>query len=146
MDLGLDFNNYDIKDCYEGRYKEKYQFMMLGYDLIDTEKIGKPNMRLYLFLRRYVRKVKSDKDPLDIFTKYYAERDLLATSWTMEKLAERLKVSKSTIEKWVRELVRDGALTIEKVTNPMSGRQQNVYILGKIGEKYEIYDYEKSDT
>jgi hypothetical protein len=32
------------------------------------------------------------------------------------------------------------------VTNPMSGRQQNVYILGKIGEKYEIYDYEKSDT
>ena len=63
----------------------------------------------------------------------------------MEKLAERLKVSKSTIEKWVRELVKDGALKIEKVTNPMSGRRQNVYILGKIGEKYEIYDYEKSE-
>lgn len=131
---------YDIKDCYEGRFNNKYQFFFVGYELIESNKISKPNIRLYLFLRRYVRKIRSKYDPLQIFERFYAN-GLLATSWTVKELAKRLCVSKDTIKRWVKELVAVGAMRIEKVV--YNGTRQNVYVLGEIDEKKEIYYYEQ---
>lgn len=136
----IDFKNYDIKDNYEGRYKEKYQFFMLGYNIIEKDKL-KPNLLLYLFLRRYIRKVKSDKDILGIFEKFYCAQGKLATSWPIKVLARKLHVSTRTVDRWIKELKDVGAIKVENVN--YNGRKQNVYVLGKIGEKYEVYYYEK---
>lgn len=143
--MNVDFENYDINDHYKGEYKERYQFMMIGYDLITSEKMSKPNIRLYFWLRRYVRKIKSDYDRMGIFDKYYA-KGYLATSWRMETLARKLKASKSTIKSWLNELVRDGGVVIKKEKNPVSGRRQNVYVLGEIDEKREVYYYEGQNS
>lgn len=139
----IDLDNYNIDDHYQGRYKEKYQFMMIGYNLITDEKMSKANIRLYFWLRRYVRKIKTDGDILDIFGKYYM-RGYLGASWTINELAKRLRVSNSTIKRWSRELVKDKAMFVRKEKNPINGRPQNVYVLGEIDEKQEVYYYEGS--
>lgn len=139
-ELNIDFDNYDIDGHYKDRYKEKYQFLMLGYDVIEEPKL-KRNLVLYLFLRRHIRRVKSNRDVLNIFENFYVKRRLLASSWPMEVLARKLHVSKRTIYRWVKELKGVDAIKIEKVLR--NGRKQNVYILGEIGENYEFYYYEK---
>ena len=136
----IDFEGYDLDDYYKGRYKEKYQFFMLGYNIIEKDKL-KPNLLLYLFLRRHIRKIKSTKDILGIFEKFYCAQGKLATSWPIKVLAKKLHVSTRTIDRWIKELKTVGAINVENIN--CNGRKQNVYVLGEIGEKYEIYYYEK---
>lgn len=137
----IDFENYDVNDHYDV-YKEKYQFFKLGYNIVEEPKL-KRNIVLYLFLRRHIRRVRSDKDILNIFENYYVKRRLLACSWPMDTLAKILSVSKRTIYRWVNELRKVGAIKIEKTV--YNGRKQNVYVLGEIGEDFEIYYYEKTN-
>lgn len=138
----IDFENYDLEDHYKGRYKEKYQFLMLGYDIVEEQKL-KRNLVLYLFLRRHVRRVKSNRDILNIFENYYVKRRLLACSWPMIVLAKKLRVSKRTIYRWINELKEVDAFRVEKII--YKGRKQNVYVLGEIGENYEFYYYETEE-
>lgn len=143
-ELEINFKDYNINDCYSGRYKEKYQFIMVGYSIMDNEeklKRAANKTMFYLFLRRYAKRKKSYKDKLNIFENYYVEKALLACSWSQEALAKKFGVDIRTIGRWVKELQNDGAIKIEKIpTNNIGrGQYQNVYITGEVTDDGETY-------
>ena len=105
-------------------------FVQYPFGAIDSqdyrEKNKCPTMLLTYLIRNVVRA--QMRDDLDLFNNYY-KNNHLACSITQERMAKAFNVSRMTISRWIKSLVDDEVLQIDKVH--IDGyKKRNVYIVG----------------
>ena len=116
--------------------KTDNQFIPLSIKLLDNPKfrnelMTKRRFRTYLWLRRYVIRGRMFNDPCDVFFNYWMEGEL-AVSIKLEKIADDLNISKSTVSDHIRQLENDGIITVDEVpaSETQDGKGHLVFILG----------------
>ena len=125
------------------------QFIPLPIKLLDNPKfrnelMTKKRFRTYLWLRRYAIRGSKCNDPCDVFFNYWMNGEL-ALSMKLEKIADDLNLSKSTVSDHIRQLEKDGIITVDKVSasDAHDGNPHLVFILGTCAgdqEKWLIDD------
>jgi DNA-binding transcriptional ArsR family regulator len=125
------------------------QFIQLPIKLLDNPKfrnglMTKRRFRTYLWLRRYVSRGRKCNDPCDVFSNYWMNGEL-ALSMKLEKIADDLNLSKSTVSDHIRQLEKDGIIAVDKVSasEAYDGKPHLVFILGTCAgdqEKWFIDD------
>ena len=125
------------------------QFIPLPIKLLDNPKfrnglMTKRRFRTYLWLRRYVIRGRMCNDPCDVFSNYWMNGEL-AASMKLEKISDDLNLSKSTVSDHIRQLEKDGIITVDKVSasEATDGKPHLVFILGTCAgdqEKWLIDD------
>ena len=91
----------------------------------------KKRFRTYLWLRRYIIRRNMFNDPCDVFFNYWLDGEL-AASMKLEKIANDLNLSKSTVSDHIRQLEKDGIIAVDKVSASESNDRKPhlVFILG----------------
>ena len=125
------------------------QFISLPFKFLDNPKfrnglMTKRRFRTYLWLRRYVIRGRKCNDPCDVFFNYWMDGEL-AASMKLEKIADDLNISKSTVSDHIRQLEKDGIIAVDKVSasEAYDGKPHLVFILGTCAgnrEKWFIDD------
>jgi len=127
---------YAVERTNKRRKVHEGQFITLPIALVDNQDfrnglMAQGRFRTYLFLRRYVMRAFSIGDKVGVFENYWMNGEL-AVSMTIEKIAERLNLPKSTVSDHIRQLENDGVIVIERVSpeESMDGIEHTVFILG----------------
>jgi DNA-binding transcriptional ArsR family regulator len=91
----------------------------------------KRRFRTYLWLRRHVVRGHKIGDLCDVFSNYWMNGEL-AVSMKLEKIAKDLGLSKSTVSDHIRQLEKDGIITVDKIeaSEAPDGKAHLVFILG----------------
>lgn len=112
------------------------QFIPVSFKLLDNPDfrnglMTKKRFRTYMWLRRYVVRGRKLGDPCDIFSNYWMNGEL-ALSMKIEKIANDLNLPKSTISDHIRQLEKDGIITVDKVpaSEAPDGKFHLVFIFG----------------
>ncbi len=112
------------------------QFIQIPFKLLNNPKfrnglMTKRRFRTYLWLRRYVIRGRKCNDPCDVFSNYWMNGEL-AASMKLEKIADDLNLSKSTVSDHIRQLEKDGIITVDEVSasEAPDGKAHLVFILG----------------
>ena len=112
------------------------QFIPVSFSLLDNTKFRnglmiKKHFRTYLWLRRQVVRGHKIGDPCDVFSSYWMNGKL-AASMKLEKIAKDLGLSKSTVSDHIRQLEKDGIITVDGVSasEAPDGKAHLVFILG----------------
>ena len=112
------------------------QFIPVSFKLLDNPGVRnglmtKKRFRTYLWLRRYVVRGHKAGDPCDVFSNYWMNGEL-ALSMKLEKIAKDLGLPKSTVSDHIRQLEKDGIITVDEVaaSEAPDGKAHLVFILG----------------
>ena len=112
------------------------QFIPVSFKLLDNPGfrnglMTKKRFRTYLWLRRHVVRGQKFNDPCGIFPNYWMNGEL-AVSMKLEKVAKDLGLPKSTVSDHIRQLEKDGIITVDEVTasDAADGKAHLVFILG----------------
>ena len=112
------------------------QFIPVSFKLLENPKFRnglmiKKRFRTYLWLRRHVVRGHKLGDPCDVFSNYWINGEL-AASMKLEKIAKDLGLSKSTVSDHIRQLEKDGIVTVDEVpaSDAPDGKAHLVFILG----------------
>jgi DNA-binding transcriptional ArsR family regulator len=112
------------------------QFIPVSFSLLDNPKfrnglMTKRRFRTYLWLRRHVVRGHKLGDPCDVFLNYWMNAEL-AASMKLEKIAKDLGLPKSTVSDHIRQLEKDGIITVDEVpaSEAPDGKAHLVFILG----------------
>jgi DNA-binding MarR family transcriptional regulator len=123
-----------------GKYK---QFIRIPFELIDNPKfrngfMTKKRFRTYLYLSRKVIRGHYPNDSLDIFYNYWLSGEL-AASLPLDKIAADLNLSKSTVSDHIRQLEKDGVITVDRIEASEShdGKPHLIFILGTCTHGFE---------
>ena len=125
------------------------QFIPVQFRLMDNPGFRnglmiKKRFRTYLWLRRHVVRGHKFGDPCGIFPNYWMNGEL-AASMKLEKIAKDLNLPKSTVSDHIRQLEKDGIITVDEVSASKApdGKAHRVFILGTCAgdqEKWFIDD------
>ncbi len=125
------------------------QFIPLPIKLLDDPKfrnglMTKRRFRTYLWLRRYVIRGRMCNDPCDVFSNYWMNGEL-AACMKLDKIADYLNLSKSTVSDHIQQLENDGIIKVDEVSasEATDGKPHLVFILGTCSgdrEKWLIDD------
>ena len=126
-----------LKRYSEDRKAAAYdQFISLPIKLLDSPKfrnglMTKRRFRTYLWLRRYVIRDRKCNDPCNVFLNYWMNGEL-AVSVKFEKISKDLGLPKSTASDHIRQLEKDGIITVDEVSasEAPDGKAHLVFILG----------------
>ena len=112
------------------------QFIPVSFSLLDNPGFRnglmiKKRFRTYLWLRRHVVRGHKFGDPCDVFSNYWMNGEL-AVSMKLEKIAKDLSISKSTASDHIRQLEKDGIITVDEVSasDAPDGKAHLVFIFG----------------
>ncbi len=112
------------------------QFIPISFELFDNSNFRnsfmiKKRFRTYLYFRRRVIRGMNCYDPLDLHSNYWISGEL-ATSMPLVKIAKDLNLSKSTVSDHIRQLEKDGIITVDKIeaSEAPDGKSHLVFILG----------------
>ncbi len=112
------------------------QFIPVSFNLLDNPKfrnglMTKKRFRTYLWLRRHVVRGRKYNDPCDVFLNYWMNGEL-ALSMNLDKIAKDLDLSKSTVSDHIRQLEKDGIITVDEVSasEAPDGKAHLVFVLG----------------
>ena len=112
------------------------QFIPVSFSLLDNPGFRnglmiKKRFRTYLWLRRHVVRGHKLGDPCDVFSNYWMNGEL-AASMKLEKISDDLNLSKSTVSDHIRQLEKDGIITVDEVSasDAAYGKAHLVFILG----------------
>jgi DNA-binding transcriptional ArsR family regulator len=112
------------------------QFIPVPFSLLDNPGfrngfMTKKRFRTYLWLRRHVVRGRKYNDPCGIFPNYWMNGEL-AVSMKLDKIAKDLRLSKSTVSDHIRQLEKDGIITVDEVSasEAPDGKAHLVFILG----------------
>ena len=112
------------------------QFIPVSFSLLDNPKFRnglmiKKRFRTYLWLRRHVVRGHKLGDPCDVFSNYWMNGEL-AVSMKLEKIAKDLGLSKSTVSDHIRQLEKDGIITVDELSasEALDGKAHLVFVLG----------------
>lgn len=96
---------------------------------------------LYFMLRANVWDWSGAADSMDIFGRFYVDRQLLAASFTHELLAGFFGVKRLSIVRWLKQLEEEGALISYKQYDKETKQfKPNVYVMGYVDEEgYDVY-------
>ena len=119
------------------------QFIPVSFSLLDNQDfrnglMTKKRFRTYLWLRRHVVRGRKYNDPCGIFQNYWMNGEL-AVSMKLDKIAEDLNLSKSTLSDHIRQLENDGIITVDKVpaSDAPDGKPHLVFVLGNCANDKE---------
>jgi len=105
------------------------QYLPMYFDFLESRAftdISGNALKLYLRLRRYVCRARSNHSLADFYIKGY-----LAVSGYLQQYADFFKVGKTTIARWIKEL--EDAKFLITYRKAMKGRNEpNIWILGKV--------------
>jgi DNA-binding transcriptional ArsR family regulator len=131
----------------EPRFED--QFIPFSFSLLDNPGFRnglmiKKRFRTYLWLRRHVVRGHKLGDPCDVFSNYWMNAEL-AASIKLEKIAKDLGLPKSTVSDHIRQLEKDGLITVDEVSasDAPDRKAHLVFILGTCvngNEEWLIYD------
>jgi DNA-binding transcriptional ArsR family regulator len=125
------------------------QFIPVQFSLLDNPGFRnglmiKKRFRTYIWLRRHVVRGRKYNDPCGIFQNYWMNGEL-ASSMKLEKIAKDLSLPKSTVSDHIRQLERDGIITVDEVSasDAPDGKAHLVFILGTCvnGQEKWLIDY-----
>ncbi len=129
------------------------QFIPVPFSLLDNPDfrnglMTKKRFRTYLWLKRHVVRGRKYNDPCDVFSNYWMNGEL-ALSMKLEKIADDLNLSKSTVSDHIQQLEKDGIIAVDKVSasEAPDGKPHLVFILGTCAgdqEKWFIDDVFKA--
>ena len=112
------------------------QFIPVSFKLLDNPGVRnglmtKKRFRTYLWLRRHVVRGQKYNDPCGIFQNYWMNGEL-AVSMKLDKIAKDLGLSKSTVSDHIRQLEKDGIITVDEMSasDAPDGKAHLVFILG----------------
>ena len=112
------------------------QFIPVSFSLLDNPGfrnglMTKKRFRTYLWLRRHVVRGQKYNDPCGIFQNYWMNGEL-AVSMKFDKIARDLELSKSTVSDHIRQLEKDGIITVDEVaaSEAPDGKAHLIFILG----------------
>ena len=112
------------------------QFIPVSFSLLDNPKFRnglmiKKRFRTYLWLRRHVVRGHKIGDPCEVFSNYWMNGEL-AASMNLEKITKDLGLPKSTVSDHIRQLEKDGIVTVDEVpaSDAPDGKAHLVFILG----------------
>lgn len=89
---------------------------------------------VWLYLQSYVKRVPENINVwIDLYQKYYIDRNELAARWSLDNIALNLDTSKSRVIKCMNSLVKKGFVRIDKYH--VNRTTINVYVLGKLDEE-----------
>ncbi len=139
---------HEIKSKQKERYSKHFdvnanqkfinskQFIPISFELFDNPDFRnsfmiKKRFRTYLYFRRRVTRGMNCHDPLDLHSNYWISGEL-ATSMPLVKIAKDLNLSKSTVSDHIRQLEKDGIITVDKIeaSEAPDGKSHLVFILG----------------
>ena len=119
-----------------GELRSDDQFIPVSFSLLDNPGfrnglMTKKRYRTYLWLRRHVVRGHKYNDPCGIFPIYWMNGEL-AVSMKLEKVAKDLGLPKSTVSDHIRQLEKDGIITVDEVSasEATDGKAHLVFILG----------------
>ncbi len=126
-----------LKRFSENRKAEAHdQFIQVSFSLLDNPGFRnglmiKKCFRTYLWLRRHLVRGHKLGDPCDVFSNYWMNGEL-AASMKLEKIAKDLGLPKSTVSDHIRQLEKDGIITVDEVSasDAPDGKAHLVFILG----------------
>lgn len=123
-----------------GKYK---QFIRIPFELIDNPRfrngfMTQKRFRTYLYLSRKVIRGPYPNDSLDIFYNYWHSGEL-AASLPLDKIAADLNLCKSTVSDHIRQLEKDGVITVDRIKacDAPDGKPHLVFILGTCANGFE---------
>ena len=112
------------------------QFIPVSFSLLDNPAfrnglMTKKHFRTYLWLRRHVVRGINFNDPCDVFSNYWMN-DELAVSMKLDKIAKDLGLPKSTVSDHIRQLEKDGIITVDEIpaSEAPDGKAHLVFVLG----------------
>jgi DNA-binding transcriptional ArsR family regulator len=112
------------------------QFIPVPFSLIDNPDfrnglMTKRCFRTYLWLGRHVIRGRKPGDPCEVFFNYWINGEL-AVSMKLEKIAKDLSLSKSTVSDHIRQLEKEGIISVDKVpaSEAPDGKFHLIFILG----------------
>ena len=112
------------------------QFIAVPLSLLDNPEfrnglMTKKRFRTYLWLRRHVIRGRKQGDPCEVFFNYWMNGEL-AVSMKLEKIAKDLSLSKSTVSDHIRQLEKEGIISVDKVpaSEAPDGKSHLIFILG----------------
>lgn len=141
---------HEIRSKQEERYLKRFdvnakpnqkvinskQFIPISFELFDNSNFRnsfmiKKRFRTYLYFKRRVIRGMNCFDPLDLHGNYWFSGEL-ATSMPLVKIAKDLNLSKSTVSDHIRQLEKDGIITVDKIeaSEAPDGKLHLVFILG----------------
>jgi hypothetical protein len=88
----------------------------------------------------YHRNFPAKKDKHNTRKVWYHQKGLIVASRSLGTIAEDFGVARSTIQDWVAALEADGLIKVELE------KRENVYIMGKIVDRTEVYFYAETAT
>jgi DNA-binding transcriptional ArsR family regulator len=116
--------------------RSDHQFIPVSFSLLDNPGfrngfMTKKRFRTYIWLRRHVVRGRKYNDPCGIFQNYWMNGEL-ALSMKLEKIAKDLGLPKSTVSDHIRQLEKDGIITVDEVpaSEAPDGKAHLVFILG----------------
>ena len=117
-------------------FRSDNQFIPVSFSLLDNPGfrngfMTKKRFRTYLWLRRHVVRGRKYNDPCGIFPNYWMNGEL-AASMKLEKIAKDLGLPKSTVSDHIRQLEKDGIITVDEVaaSEASDGKAHLIFILG----------------
>ena len=130
------FKRFDSDSKSETKVINSKQFIPIPFELFDNPDFRnsfmlKKRFRTYLYFRRQVIRGIKCNDPLDLHFNYWLSGEL-AASMPLEKIAKDLNLPKSTVNDHIRQLEKDGIITVDKIeaSEAPDGKPHLVCILG----------------
>ena len=130
------FKRFDSDSKSETKVINSKQFIPIPFELFDNPDFRnrfmlKKRFRTYLYFRRQVIRGIKCNDPLDLYFNYWLSGEL-AASMPLEKIVKDLNLPKSTVNDHIRQLEKDGIITVDKIeaSEAPDGKSHLVCILG----------------
>jgi len=119
------------------------QFIRIPFELIDNPSfrngfMTKKRFRTYLYLSRKVIRGPYPNDLLQIFYNYWLSGEL-AASLPLDKIAADLNLSKSTVSDHIRQLEKDGVISVDRIeaSDAPDNKPHLIFILGTCAHGFE---------